>query len=230
MEGIESVVKALNRQHVTMSALQLVVGLLVLMGLGGLYLHTMQSYQRVLGKAEEREAAYMARFERLEEKWAADRTRIEELTKNQAQAQTRIVYRDREADKRVAEVLAPSRPAEQVRQDLQSAYSFGPLTVEGNLFTFDTPQVQQFVATKVDRDRLAENLKDTQGQLHDEQEKVNILEANLGEAQGSLKEAQGVIDGYKKAAKKSKWQRFFDGAKKVGLFVGGIAIGKALGG
>ena len=85
-------------------------------------------------------------------------------------------------------------------------------------------EMQEFVAVKLDRDRLAENLKETEKQLALERQAVTTLKVDLATAVASLNQANRVIgdyqtamDAYKKAAKKSGLRRAVEVGGKIGL-------------
>lgn len=218
----------LTDKSVSLNLGTIAVVVLALLLVGGIYLHSMRAYERMLGKAEEREAAYIQKMDALAAKWEVDRERLAEAEKQQGQVRERIVYRDREAEKKIAEVTAPDRPTEQIVDDVLQTYGFAARLDVPNLISFTPPQVQTFVATKIDRDRLELNFKDKQFELDFEREKVRILSEDFSEARRQLTDAESVIEGYKRVAVKSKWRKFFDAAKKVGIFAGGVLVGRAL--
>jgi len=149
LEQTKAFLDVLGKRQVTTSLSTLAVALAGLLLVGGLYVHSVRSYERILAKAEERETRYEQQLEKLEQKWAVDRARILELTEQQAKVQARVVYRDREADKKIAEVSKPDRTVEQVSYDVVQAYGFAPVEMYGNNLVFAAPQVQEFVVTRM---------------------------------------------------------------------------------
>jgi hypothetical protein len=227
-EGIQQLFDTVHSHSFKVNGLVVAVLGACLVLFGFVFWHSEKRYEQLLGKAEEREAVYLKKLDDSEKRWEAAEQRIAELSAQQAQVQTRIVYRDKEADKVKAEVTAPDRSADKVSDDVLAAYKFPPLSLTGDNFTFSRPQVQAFVATKIDDDRFAADLADVQLQLGLEKQKNDALRVSLTEAQDNLKEAKGVIDGYKKVAKKGFFRRAGAAALKVGLFVGGIYLGRHL--
>lgn len=225
-EGIQQLFTSMQSHHIKVNGLVVGVLVLCLVAFGFLFWHSQQAYERALGKAEEREAAYMKRLDESEKKWADSEKRNEELSARQQQVQTRIVYRDKQAEALKIEVTAPDRSAEKVADDVQTAYKFPPINFMGDNFTFSKRQVQVFVATKLDADRFSADLVDTQFQLGLEKQKTQALQSNFDDAKTKLKEANDVIAEYKKIAKKGFLRRAGDAALKIGLLVGGIYLGR----
>ncbi len=228
LDVTKAYIESLGKRHVTVNLGFAAIALVVILAFGGIYLHSVQNYERMLGKAEEREAKYEQTNKELAAQLLASQERIAELTVQQSQIHERVVYRDKQTDAKIAEVLAPEREAVDVAQDVKLAYNTLPLNVEGRNFLFELTQVQTFVATKIDRDRLSQKVVDTEKLYADEQEKTALLQADLGKAIAQLHEATGVIEGYKKVAKRSKWRKVWDGVQKYGGFALGIVIGRKL--
>lgn len=222
---LQAIIDRLHKTHVTIS-LSLMLTLLLVAGAGMfLYVHSNAAFERALGQAQAREQKYNADMKDLQAQWATDRSKLLELAQQKAQIQTQIVTRNAQADAKIKEVTQPQRPPEVVQADFTDAYGFKAQLTNGQ-FVLDIDAIQQIVATKVDRDRLDFALKSTQQQLTTTETSLAIVSKSLEDTKGLLKEANATIDGYKKAANKSKFMKFLGGVEKVGLVVGGIWLGR----
>lgn len=158
----------------------------------------------------------------------------------------KIQQRDTAANAAIAAAKDPNKSLTQSAGDLTAVYkgspdflSVLPLTPDGSFIELNKTQAQDITVTKLDDDKVNADLKDTQTQLSTSQHDVTTLQndLNLGtEAFTSLQKTeeqcevtvtdkQKALDDYKKAAIKSKWQKFLIGAEKVSIFIGGVALG-----
>lgn len=225
---IVQALQALNDHHLTVNFTWVAVVVAFLALFGFLFYRSSLSYEKALATAEAHEQQYQTTLGALENQLKADQQQISVLQQQKAQVQTQIVYRDKQADTQIATVQSPSREASQVANDVQTSYGFAPDSVTGDVFTFGKPAVQTFVATKIDRDRLSSDNTDVRNELSLSDNANKLLANDLQGTQAQLKSAQGVIDGYKKVAKKGFWRRAGDVAMKVAYIAGGIAVGRAI--
>lgn len=225
---VNKVITDLRSHSVHMTWLNVLVMVVALSVVGGIYLHSVQTYERLIARADADNAQYHKDLTDFQTQWKADQQTIAQLQQQKAQIQTQIVYRDKDTETKIVAVAAPNRSETQVSDDVQSAYKFPPLKVEGGVFSFTAPETQQFVVTRLDRDRLALDLQDTQKQLALESTSNVTLANDVVVAGKRLEESKKVITDYQKIAKKSKFKTFLSNAEKVGLFVGGIYLGKRL--
>lgn len=231
MESAEltAVLDHLKAKTISFNWLTAAILIIVLAGGVGLYVHSENSFDKLMAANQVREDHYNADMKAAQAQAAADRATILQLTQQIAQKQTQIIVRDKTADATIKDVQAPERSTNAVTEDVKNNYHIDALYDEvTKTYSFDKPDVQLFVATKIDRDRLSADLKDTQDQLKFSVEGSALTNKDLTVCQAGEKESKGVIDGYKKAANKTKFQRFVQGLEKVGLVVGGFALGYKL--
>lgn len=226
---LTAVLDHLKAKTISFNWLTAAILIIVLMGGVALYIHSERSFDKEMAANQLREDHYNADMKAANTQAAADRATILQLTQQMAQKQTQIIVRDKAADTTIAQVLAPERSTNAVTEDVKNNYHIDALYDEATkTYSFDKPDVQLFVSTKIDRDRLAGDLKDTQDQLKFSVEGSALMSKDLGTCQANEVESKKVIDGYKKAAVKSKFQRFIQVVEKVGLVVGGIYLGSKL--
>jgi hypothetical protein len=216
-------VSALSHHHVSLGFIGVI--LLAFALLGGLFYHNMVSYEKQMAVAQAHEETYQASLKTLNEQLVANAAAIAKLTEQQKQVQTKIVYRDKTADEKIKGVTNPENTVAQVAQDSENYLGALPTITPDGLLAYQPLQVQGFVATKIDRDRLEGNLADVHTILDLEKDKVTRLDSDLAANKETLRLANITIDDYKKAAKKGKWRRMFEGA---GKFSGGVIVGAAV--
>jgi TolA-binding protein len=224
----QAIIESLHSHSIKVNYLLVLVLAVVIGTFGAFYLHSVHSYENLLGRAEQREATYLSKLDQLDKRLEDSQNKIDQLQAQQSKVQTQIVYRDKETDKQIGIVTAPDRAAIDIASDVQTNYNFSPVTVAPDLLTFKPYQVQTFVATKLDRERLFQDVKGLNTMLSLEKETTATLTEDKQECKAALTEAKGVIDGYKHVAKKTKWQRIKDAGEKTGLIVFGLAIGRYL--
>ena len=156
-----------------------------------------------------------------------------------------IAKRDRERDVRtqatITEVTQASRTSEQIAKDSEDYLGIRPEILPNGLL-YRPGDVQMFIATRIDRDRLEQKVKDTGDQLDLERQKTKDLSTLVEKStvaiensnkmvedyKGLVTEYKTAMDAYKKAAVKSRWQKIWDVTQKVGFVAIGIGIGAAL--
>lgn len=225
---VHKIIADLKSHSVQMSWLNVVVIVLALLLTGAMYLHSARNYERVMARAETENEQYRKDLTTLEQQIRDDQKTIVQLQFQKNEIQTKIVYRDKAVAVKIETVMAPDRTAEQVSDDVVSAYKFPPLKLEGSVFSFSLPATQQFVATRLDRDRLSLDLEDTQKQLALETMGSAMLANDVQATQKQLESSKQVIADYRKVAKKSKFKSFLSTAQKVGLLVGGFYLGRII--
>jgi hypothetical protein len=160
---------------------------------------------------------------------------------------------DARTTQQMAQVLAPGKSAQDAFSDLGGAYkgtagiSFGlnlskDLTGE-QLLGFRVPEVQQFTATKLDRDRLfsddasltqklaltQKDLDSTGSDLKNLQASYAVLKDSDDKLQLANAQCQKTVTAYKKVAIKSRWQKIWAGTKKGAEIAGALLAGYELG-
>ena len=184
-----------------------------------------------LAKAQEAEAravqALIAK-EKTDEAAKLERQAHEEERKawqEQQAALTRSVLARNEAtERRIALALVP-KPIEQVGKEVRALFGTSPpQTASG--FSITVQEMQEFVALKLDRDRLAENLKETQKQLDLERQATATLSSDLNRALNGLEQANVVIkdyqtamEAYRKAATKTRLRKVLEFGGRAGITV-----------
>ena len=225
---VNALISDLRSHTVHLSLLNLAMVSLVILASGAFYLHTVQNFDKLMAKADTQNSIYQQHLNDFETQWKADQQTIAQLQAQKQQVIVKEAIRDTQTVNDIQTVTQPSRDAQTVANDVLGAYQFAPEKLDGDLFTFTQPETQQFVATKLDRDRLSMDVLDDKTALGLEEQKTAKLTTDLASASSSLTEANKTIKDFKKVAKKSKFKQLLSGAEKVGLFVGGLYIGKRL--
>lgn len=194
-----------------------------------------------LQKAHEAEARAVAA---LEEKAKADESaRLEreahELERKQWQEQQAalmrsVVARNAATERRIADALKP-KTQDEVGKEAEKELGIAPVPAPQG-FTVSVQEMQQLIATKLDRDRLAENLKETEKQLDLERQATATLRADLDRALKGIEQANNVIDlqgktieAYKKAATKTKLRKVLEFGGRAGITIGLAYLGAKAG-
>ncbi len=148
-----------------------------------------------------------------------------------------MLARNQSSDRAIAAALAP-KPIGQVADEAKTILGPTAPTVQDGSFRLTAEQMQQFLAMKIDRDRLADNLKETLGNLDIERKTTATLRSDLDRAIKGIEDAnlrteeqrllkedwKQVAESYKKAAKKGFWRKTADVTGKVGLAFGAAFI------
>lgn len=225
---------ALAHKHATVSyAVLFVLGLVLILGAVGGYIG-LKSYEGQLAKAQLQEMQYNQ-----------DRKAWEE------ELQVRAAAREAEALK-VEQLLAQiaARPSQPLPKPIQTGLKpdatipeigFGLDLAFKGLPGFQTPvipfgpyvqltgqQAQTVTQSKVDLDREKLDNRDLTLAITVEKSTISSLNTDLTTCKTTLSEADKVIAGYKKVAKKTKWQKFLGGAKTALLMAGSAYIGHKL--
>jgi hypothetical protein len=216
-----------KQAHVTFATLGTLLLVVVMMLTGGFF--ALRSYDRQLDKADARYEQVQEHEKILEKKLEDSNKQIQDLSAQQAQKTIIIDKRDKTADQKIADATKPDKTAEDVTEDAKNYLGTIPKFVsDGNLLAFKVTEVQGFVATKIDRDRLFGDLTDTKAILVAEKQKTTTLTGDKVLLQTQLDEANGSLKEYRKVAHKGKFKKFLGGATKVGLVLGGIWLGHQL--
>jgi hypothetical protein len=145
------------------------------------------------------------------------------------------VARNTATERRIAEVLAP-KPIEHVVREVREAFGKEPTQTAQGGFSVTIQEMQEFIALKLDRDRLGENLKETEKQLDLERQATATLRSDLERALKGIEQANNVIDlqgktidAYKKAATKTKMRKILEFGGRAGLTIGLAYLGAKAG-
>lgn len=221
---------ALAHKHATVSygLIGVLVVVLALAGIGGYIAVRFADVQ--LARAEKAEQQYNADRKAWQDQLAADQAeRVQDAQRQQVLGQ-QIAARDKGADKAITEALKPDASLPVIESGLRTAFKSvpgfdAPLPLNGVYIELGGLQAQQITAYKIDHDRLFGNLTDTKNDLKLEQDKTASLSKDLGGCEAENVEAKKVIDGYKNAAKVSRFRKFLGGAEKVAIFAAGAYLG-----
>lgn len=223
----------LAHKHVTVSY-TLIAVLVVVLGLAGFggWL-ALKFADKQIARAEATEQRFEQAQKDFQTQLAANSAQRAADTQQQAAIVKIVDTRDKGADAKIQYVLQPKTP-QQALTDLGEAYagsidlSNTPVTPD-NYLSFPVKTVQQFSATKIDRDRLFADRDDIKKQLFLEQDKTKTLTADLKKSEDTLGTCKQTVADYKKAATVSKFRKFLGGAEKVGLLALGAVAGYKLG-
>ena len=229
--AVQSEVAALANRHIGLifglvGTIILMVGL---MGVGGYF--GLKAFDAQLSRQEVRDAQYQTdRTTFLNTLAAHDAERTADATKI-AQLEAQIKARDsKPLPPAVKPGMQPNASAEQVKNALGAVYGVdvaaGTPKVEpdGNI-ALSPSQGQQALSARLDADRYGADLKDEKAINSLQETTIGSLKTDLNTCKDLNTKAQADIAGYKKLAKKSRWQKFLAGAEKVGLLAGGAMLG-----
>lgn len=232
-DAFKTELKTISQRHVVMNLG--VIAVLALILITGLLAgrHALNSFDSQLAKADTRYEQYVTDNKALKARLDASDNKIQFLADQQAKQQKSIDKRDTTTNKKIDDVKSPDKTNQQAADDLVSAYGSEPF-VNWNIldqlghFSFSKPQVQMFTVTKLDRDRLFADYAERGKQLDEEKQKTADLADDKKRLKKSNDQADASLQQYKSLAEKSKFRKFLDGAEKVGIFIGGVYLGKKL--
>lgn len=224
-DSVSAQIKAFQGHMLTIH-LSLVLLILSVLTLGGFFIHMeMKSYDKALGTANAANQQLVQTMKDMQAQWVAHENERDQNDKQVQVIDRTITVHDQVAQQQVEKVTNPDNPLQIVQFDADNVLKVQAYTEPDERLGFDKPSVQGFIATKIDHDRLQQDLTDKDKQLTLEINTADSLKADLGQAKDALNQCQQVVTDYKKAAKKSKWKVFLDGAEKAVLFAGGVALG-----
>lgn len=175
---------------------------------------------KLIAKADARDAQYEADKKQWQEQIAANNQQILALSSAQATQTKVIVQRDQTAAQQVAQVQAPNQSAQDVADYSGKYLGVAPdVTADGKL-AYQTRDVQGFITTKIDFDALQLNYKDQGTILSEETQKNTLLQGNITKLTAQNKESESVTKEYKAAAKASRWKKIGHTVEEVGIIAG----------
>lgn len=193
-------------------------------------------------QSDEEHQQFLAQLAANEAARRASAQRIANLENQIADLRTQLA-------KTLSNILAPGKTAREAYDDASAHYPTlkspfaSSKSAEGNeQLTFLVPDVQQFTAAKVRLDEADKELVIKDSQLGEAKSSLALFQADLNRSRSdysalqqtyeqcdrTVKDKNVAIDKANRALHRGKWQRFRDGAIKVGLAVGGALIGHAL--
>lgn len=194
----------------------------------------LRSYDKLLARAEAREVLYdqdrkawQAELKVRDAERAADAQRVEELI---GQIAARAV---KPLPPVIQTALKPDASLPEIGFGLDLAFKGspgfeGPVTLAGSYVQLSGPQAQTVTQSKVDLDRAKLDLNDEKTIANLQNGTISSLSKDLDQCKDLNTQSDKVIADYKKAAKRSKWQKIWDGAQKVILFGAGAYLGSKL--
>ena len=228
---VQSEVAALANRHLGLiyGLVGVIVLMMILMGVGGYF--GLKAFDAQLSRQEVRDTQFQAdRTAFLNTLAAHDTERTADATKI-AQLEAQIKQRDsKPLLPAVKPGMQPNANAEQVKNALGAVYGVdvaaGTPKVEpdGNI-ALSLSQGQQALSARLDADRYGTDLKDEKVINSLQETTIGSLKTDLNSCKDLNTKAQSDIAGYKKLAKKSRWQKFLGGVEKVALVAGGAMLG-----
>ena len=222
---IHTLQQQLQSHHVNLSWFRLAEIALFLGLVFGVYIYSTKVDAENMGKFQAISAQYKADTDKLREDLKASyETRIQEANKQAALA-TAMASRNVKADKAIEDVKKPDATLTEVATASKDQLGVTPTVEPDNKLGFEKSEVQDFIATDIDRDRLSQNLADTTAQYASSQKNVASLTTDLAASQKVGDECKASLDQLKKVKTPNKFKAAL---VKVGLFVAGAWLGHQL--
>ncbi len=229
--AVQSEVSALAHKHVyvTYAVLSALVLVIALMGCGGYF--ALKSFDKQLAAQNLKDAQYQQDRALWQAQVAQhDTERVAQQTQI-AQLQAQVSKRDSQPlPKAVQAGLQPDATAEVVAKAVTEAYSknpaFGQATaIPTGQISLSVLQAQATVEAKVGFDRVSADLADEKSTISLLNGTNLSLSNDLNQCKLLNTKAEADIQGYKKLATRSKWQKFLSGMEKVAIFSAGAYLG-----
>lgn len=207
---------ALAHKHATVSYALIVVLVAVLgaVGFGGYV--GLKEYKSAMTHAEQVEAGFQSRLD-------AYQQQLEQDNRERARLEAQISSRDKEVaaqKQKIADITAPKDAIAAIQGQYKNQLQ-NPSVEQNGRVGFTVPDVNRFTQTKMDAQALAADVDDLQSE-------VESLKLDQAQGQQALAACQDTVKAYKKAAKKSKWQKFVSGMKIGGAIALSAFIGHAI--
>lgn len=199
------------------------------------------SYEKTLAVAEQQEIAVKQKEEIIKksqedffEGVKTTKKSITTINNQQTATLKQIQDRTNKLNEQVRGVLA-DKDLEKVAEDAKNLLELEPEVTANGRVSFSKSDTQLIIALKLDYQKLTSELDDTKSLLAKEQEKTGKLTVELANAVKAIEDSNKllmdykvVLDSYKNAARKSKWQRVKDAGKQVAIIGGTILVTKAI--
>jgi hypothetical protein len=206
------------------------VGIIVLvLGLAsvGGYLG-LQAFNRAEAKADAQSQLYQSELKTFQDHLQADTAQRTADAQQIASLQAQIAKRDAKPLPPAVQVgLKPDATVQNVITALQTVYgpSMTPTPTQDGNVALSVPNAQETIQAKVDGDKAKADLTDAKGIISLQSGSIETLNKDLGTCNSLQIEANKTIADYKKAAGRTRFQKFLNGAEKVALLLAGGAIG-----
>lgn len=212
----------LQSHHINLSWFRLAEIALFLGLVFGVYMHSAKVEAANMAKFEVMQSQYKADSDKLREDLKASyESRIQEANKQAALA-TQMTARNAKADKGIQDAKKPDATLTEVATAAHEQLGVTPAIEPDNKLGFDKGEVQDFIATDIDRDRLSQNLTDTTAQFESSKKNEVSLTTDLAATKKVGEECKTSLDQLKTVKTPNKFKAALI---KVGLFVAGAWLG-----
>jgi hypothetical protein len=213
---------ATRQAHVSFAVLAVLVVFMAVAGFFGY--RSLQSYDKMMVAAQKQSDDFKIERTAFVAQLKQDAIDRESISGKQKVIVQVVHDRDTSTNAAIASATAP-KSVEAVQADSQNYLGVLPTYIpEQNLLGFTPPSVQRFVSTKIDRDRLFSDWKDTSTNLGLEQQKTSSLTSSLALTTQEEKDAEALATKWEHVAHKTKMRRFLEGLERGGeLALTGVA-------
>jgi regulator of replication initiation timing len=263
----QEILNKMVNHHITLNYVIVLILFFVLTcgGVGAYY--GLKGYDKLMQRAEASEKLMVqyeqswkqadSQYQKEATEHAADRaqwaTQIAAANAKEAGLIQQLKDLNTKVDQSITAVLQPGKSAQEVFGDLKDSYKNTPLPLTLNvsadpatkeqLLTFPITIVQQFTATKLDRDRLASNVDNLNQQITTKNQTIdgltktnaslttdfNALRADDDKLKLANGQCQDTVKKYKAVSVKTRWQKIWAGTKKGAEIAGALLAGYELG-
>ena len=243
---VQSEVSALAHKHITLSyAILAVLVIALAVGCLGGYMG-LRGYERALARAEaaeqrfeQKDQQYQQMFTAFQQQIAKDSADREAASQQQAKLEAQIASRANQPLPTVVQTgLKPDATAQEAGNALGAVFTkpdapVVPMATPDGKVQISAKEAQEVASLGIDGQRAEADLKDEIALYTIETTKTISLSKDLqactdtlAVSKDDLKEAKVTIADYKKVAKRSKWQKIWQGFKTYGLPVLAYAAGR----
>jgi hypothetical protein len=199
----------------------LVVIALVVLLAGGFFLHAkLQSYDAALLTAKTYDEAYKKTVQAYEDQLKSDQAKIASIKTQTTVIEKTIAANDQSTKERIIYVTKSDDTIQQVQSLATQYLPETPTVTPDAKLAFKPATVQTFIATKIQLDSTTKDLDSKGKELDLANQRSTTDERDLAAANATNDAAKKDIEGYKVAAKGTKWSKI-----KGVLVTGAIAAG-----
>jgi cytoskeletal protein RodZ len=232
--SVLDLVNALNSHHTTISY-GLIAVLFVVLGLCGFGGWLGLKYvDAQVARADAADARYQDAQKHLTELLAEDARERSQLQSQETALEAQIAKRNAAPPApAVQAALQPGATAQTLAKGLESSYSavkdFGVVQPSGEAgVLLNGLQTQSVIVLNEQAKKDSGDVKDLNTALGLEKQSNVSLNKDLTFCISTLSDANKTIADYRRVIKPTKWKRFLQGAEKVGIGIGGLALGLAI--
>ncbi len=180
-------------------------------------------YEKALGAAQAVEANYRAQAAKDEAVIAASAAQTKAAQAQIAALEGQVARRDKTETALLTQIAAIT-----TARQAAAAVGHGATALPDSHVSVPLPQVKTFLADAAKVPVLTEDLSAAYQTVRLEKQTLAAETAAFDASQTSLAACNATVSAWRKAAKKSLFQRILSGAEKVGIFVAGAALGNLL--